>query len=133
MQTQRAVTVSAIDTIILDDNQFDRVRLKRFLRDLAMPVVIREADCLRAFKNIVNKQYFDLAFVDYDLPDGTGSDALKYLIETRPTPTIMITGNTSPYIQDTARRYGCLEQMNKSRLSSSSLSLASKTKNFRFP
>ncbi len=123
MQTMQAELEAATNIVVLDDSYFDRARLKRVLRKLAVPITIREADSLRAFKRIVEESLFDLAFVDYDLPDGTGLDALKCLRETQSTPAIMVTGNTASYIQEFAKRDGCAEIILKPSLSETSLRL----------
>ena len=64
---------------------------------------IREAEYLQAAEAAANDEEFDLAVLDYDLPDGTGHDLIRILHRSplnSQISIVMITGNNSVRISE---------------------------------
>ncbi|MEE4189871.1 MAG: response regulator [Roseobacter sp.] len=68
--------------LLLDDNRFDRVRIRRFCSQIALPIELEEAATLDAFAGKLSDQVFDLYILDCRLPLGSGFDALR-LVQSR--------------------------------------------------
>ncbi|MEO0370668.1 MAG: response regulator [Pseudomonadota bacterium] len=88
------------EILILDDSEFDRARLKKYLSQLTGSLNITEAADLTSFERLAREKRYDLVFVDYTLPDCDGLEALQAwnaVANTDHAYLVMITGydNTS--------------------------------------
>ena len=88
----------AIQCLILDDSIFDQRRIARALKRTALNVETYEVASLDAFSAALQFGKYDVLFVDFRLPEGSGFDALKTLARTangqRPK-VIWVTGDVS--------------------------------------
>lgn len=106
--------------LVLDDQRFDRHKLARLCNSLPMHVEITNADSLAAMNALLDAASFDLIFVDYNLPDGSGLDALERI---RLSPrncnaaSIMVTGAEGEEIALDAMARGCTDFLTKDELS----------------
>ena len=95
--------------LLVDDDQVDRMSIKRLLKKSKLDVEITEAetglDALEALQN-GNELEFDLVLLDYQLPDMNGFDVLKRLSNGLfgATAIIFLTGQ-----EDEALAARCLE------------------------
>lgn len=110
-----------IKILILDDDSFDRKRLRRWF-ELAEPrgVHLSEAVCLGSFSERLDAETFDLVLVDFALSDGTGLDAMQKLRTcTRNVGaySVMISGREDQGLRDTSLMQGCDAFITKSDLS----------------
>ena len=111
---------SHISVLVLDDQRFDRHKLGRLCATLPTHAEILNADSLAALNALLDATTFDLIFVDYNLPDGSGLDALERI---RMSPrncnaaSIMITGADGEEIALDAMSRGCADFITKHELS----------------
>lgn len=108
-----------LNVLILEDVELDRWRLRRYCGRSGLKVAVFEADTLARFRRHLDERRFDIAFVDYFLPEGNGFDALEVLcahrgqVGARP---IMITGLERDGLAAEARRFRCAACLNKGEL-----------------
>lgn len=117
-------TNNTINALILDDDKFDRAKIRRLFNMAGLPFVLNEADTLKSLKQSLDAMEFDVVLIDYNLTYGTGLDALK-LIQRHPknanAATIMITGDDRSTIAVEAMKTGCKDYVTKSELSAGEL------------
>ena len=105
--------------LVLDDERFDRHRIARLCSGLKTRFDVSDAASLRELSAILETDSFDLIFVDYSLPDGTGLEALE-LIRLSPrnctAATILITGIAREDIAIAAMDAGCSDYIPKEAL-----------------
>lgn len=105
--------------LILDDERFDRHRLQRLCSTLPQAIELATADCLAALAQHLEGAQFDLIFVDHNLPDGNGMDALE-MIRLCPrnctAATVMITGRARGVLEQEAADQGCAAFLSKDEL-----------------
>lgn len=76
----RSATVSPMRVLVLDDDAFDRKRMRRWIeRSAGTSVRLHEAFDLVSFSAEIALHTFDLVILDYGLTDGTGLDAVRTL------------------------------------------------------
>ena len=116
-----------ISVLILDDQRFDRHRLARLCSGLPLQTDIANADSLAALAAMLETTTFDLIFVDYNLPDGSGLDALESIQHSprnSAAASIMVTGHAEESIALGAMERGCADYITKDELSPSSFTRA---------
>lgn len=117
----------AMPMLVLDDERFDRHRVARLCSGLDFPCHIRNATNLADFAALLDSEAFDLILLDYQLPDGTGLDALE-MVRLSPrnvnAPTIMITGQGQDRLAESARAKGCAGYLTKDALTTANFQRA---------
>ncbi|OAN80183.1 hypothetical protein A8B78_11150 [Jannaschia sp. EhC01] len=106
--------------LIVDDQRFDRRRLARFCRDMDFETDLFEADCLESMGTQLATHKFDLILMDYNLPDGSGLQALEGIRmspKNRHAAVIMITGQDQSETAIEAMKRGCSDYITKNALS----------------
>lgn len=106
--------------LILDDSAFDRARIRCVINVAHIRCLILEVDSLAALDEVLGCETFDIANLDFDLPDGTGQDALRRIRaceRNSQSVSVMVTGNDTPHIARGALRFGCSSCLLKSDLS----------------
>ncbi len=80
--------------LIVDDDEIDRMAVKRSLKSSALNIKIEEAKSAIECISILKCEQFDCVFLDYLLPDGDGLTTLKSLRAAEiNVPVIMLTGH----------------------------------------
>lgn len=105
--------------LLVDDQRFDRTRLRRLIATLEFATHVVEADCLETMGTMLEADTFDLIFLDYNLPDGTGLqalDAVSLSSKNKNAATIMITGDGQNEIAIEALKRGCCDYVTKDDL-----------------
>ena len=113
--------------LILDDERFDRHRLQRLSSGLPVAMEVATADSLATLAPLLESANFDLIFVDFNLPDGSGLDALD-MIRLCPrnctAATVMVSGFNQIDVIEKARAGGCFQFLSKDDLSSTNFAKA---------
>ena len=68
------------NVLFLDDQEADRMRLRRFLRKAGLEFQDFEAHDLTSFREQLDQHSMDIVFIDYHLEMENGLDALRHLI-----------------------------------------------------
>ena len=115
----------SVAILILDDERFDRHRLARLCSGLEMQTAVTYATCLLQLDDCLSRTAFNLIFIDHNLPDGTGIDALS-AIRLSPrncnSAVIMVTGQGQDDTALAAIKGGCSDYITKDELNAASFS-----------
>lgn len=109
--------------LVVDDQRFDRTRLRRLIKELEFETHVVEADRLETMGSMLQRDKFDLILIDYNLPDGNGLmalDAIRLDPKNRQAATIMIAGDGQNEIAIEALKRGCSDYITKDDLSATS-------------
>lgn len=118
------ITRNTLTALVLDDDQFDRMRVRRLFREAGIPFYLDEADTLDTLKQVLDREDFDVILVDYNLAKSNGIQALE-MVRNHPrnskAATIMITSDDQSDVAVRAIKSGCSDYISKSQLSVSTL------------
>ena len=109
--------------LIVEDQRFDRTRLKRLIAELEFETQVAEADRLETMGKQLQLGKYDLVLMDYNLPDGNGLqalDAIRLDPQSRNAAIIMVTSEGQTEIAIEALKRGCSDYITKDDLSSAS-------------
>ena len=79
------VAPSDISILILDDNQFDRKRIRRMFESIGSGFHLSEVESLDALSLNLDSKDFDVVLIDFQLPQGDGLEALAQIQRECPT------------------------------------------------
>ncbi len=117
-----------LNILIVDDDDVDRMAVRRALGKTGLEPVIEEAGTCAAALEALHKGSFDCALFDYLLPDG---DGLKLLRDTRAanilTPVVMLTGQRDERLIVELIRAGAADYLSKNELNGETLGHAVQT------
>ncbi len=85
-----------MNILILDDSNFDRLRIRREIQSAGWVADVDEITCLCNLKPRLLEKRYDFVVIDYYLPDGTGEDALDILQRDKlnsDATAVLISGN----------------------------------------
>jgi two-component system sensor histidine kinase/response regulator len=63
--------------LVVDDDEVDRMLVKRTLKQTHPQITVIEAEDCRSALALIQQQPFDCAFIDYNLPDGNGVELVS--------------------------------------------------------
>ncbi len=107
----RRVTVIG-NLLLVEDDPLIRRSVSMHLR--AAGHRVREADSLQAAKALLPTEAFDVAVLDWRLPDGTGFDVMAALEEAQPgVPSLIVTSHASVDLAVEAMRRGAFTYVSK--------------------
>lgn len=118
---------AAVPVLILEDERFDRHRLARMCSALDFPCEINTATTLGSFSAEIEGAPFGLILLDYELPDGTGIEAMEMVrtcARNLNAPTLMISGQNLPDLMNAAISAGCSGYLSKDALTKEAFSSA---------
>ncbi len=101
---------SGLDILILDDNEIDRIRLRRYLDQAGVTASIIDCSSVENFSNALDHTFFDAVLIDYRLGANTGIEAVNLLRQSRAqrkAAAIMVTGDHRIDLAVEAMRMGC--------------------------
>lgn len=110
----------ALEILVLDDMETDRMRLKRLCSRAGLTFRATEASNLVEMRNELSAKAFDVIFLDYALGIGTGLDAIELVkSESEQNSAVMIMVSTLDDLELAlqAMRLGCADYINKEELS----------------
>lgn len=108
-----------LNAVVLDDNSFDRRRLKRMAERTGLAITFTDAHSLKRLEARLDDGRFDLVFLDYRLPEGDGLEALRMVRShpgSRDAAAIMVSGTAEPEVAAAAMKSGCQDYLAKDRL-----------------
>lgn len=110
------IVPSDINVLIVDDNQFDRVRIRRMFENIGFSCQLSEVDGLEALAGNLDTQEFDIVLIDFQLPQGDGIEVLKKIQEhelNHDAVTVMIAGDDQSQVAVRAMKNGCKDYIAK--------------------
>lgn len=111
--------------LIVDDDQVDRMAVRRHLAVLSAGVTMDEADGVLAAIDRLAAERFDCVLLDYNLPDGDGLTFLRGMRTAGlDVPVVMLTGQDDAEVARDLILAGAAVYLPKSRLSSGELHAA---------
>lgn len=109
--------------LVVDDDEVDRMAVRRVLRDTGLETDVREARNVESAREALRAGSFDCALVDYWLPDGEGVDVLHVAGEEEVTvPVIMLTGQGDEDLAVDLMKQGARDYIPKNALTAGRLS-----------
>jgi len=108
--------------LIVDDDDVDRMAVRRALKSAAVEADIEEAISAGTALEALRNQNFDCALFDYMLPDGDGLSLLRATREAGVTiPVVMLTGQRDERLIVELLRAGASDYLSKADLNGESL------------
>lgn len=108
-----------IRALLLDDNNFDRARIKRLSDKTNLSIQMDEVDSIAQLDEAVATENYDLILIDYRLPVGDGMQALNHVLQNdlnKDAGKIMITGDGARRTAIEAMRGGCHDFLTKEEM-----------------
>jgi CheY-like chemotaxis protein len=104
--------------LVVDDDDTDRLSIRRGLRHAGFQIDIVEILDGRTAVEVLKSQHFDVAFLDYRLPDGDGLTVLKEVRAANiKTPIIAFTAFGSEHIAVELMKAGATDYLRKNEVS----------------
>jgi len=114
--------------LIVDDDDVDRMAVRRALGKSGLQVNIEEASSCKETLKLLRSSDFDCALFDYMLPDGDGLSLLRDIrTEDISTPVVMLTGQRDERLIVELLRAGAFDYLSKNELSGENLGHAVQT------
>lgn len=114
------MTGGKLRLLIADDDDGDRMQLRRLIRACGLVCEIDEALDLNEAEAACASRAYDCAIIDYRMPGGNGLKGIVALRERHPhLPIIMVTGQGDELIATEAIKLGAADYVPKSQLSES--------------
>lgn len=110
---------SVASILIVDDQLFDRSRLRRMCGNLGFTTHIDEAESISAMRDRLKKDRFDLILLDHHLTDGTGLECVDIIRADTvncDAATVMVTGTKQAEVAVQAFKLGIDNYLNKEEL-----------------
>jgi HD-GYP domain-containing protein (c-di-GMP phosphodiesterase class II)/FixJ family two-component response regulator len=96
--------------LLLDDDEVDRMAISRYIQREDLPYEVDMVTSISEARQKLRDNKYDLALLDYLLPDGKGLDLLKAATE---VPVIFVTGSGDENIAVQALRGGAYDYLIK--------------------
>jgi DNA-binding NarL/FixJ family response regulator len=102
--------------LVVDDDQVDRMAVRRLLADASDEVTVEEADGVLAAIEALAAAPFDCVVLDYNLPDGDGLTFLRGLRTAGLTvPVVILTGQDDDEVARDLMEAGAAAYLPKAR------------------
>jgi signal transduction histidine kinase len=107
-----------LNILIVDDDEVDRMIVRRALKNAGILTKIYEAETGESAIAAIQIQPFDCIFLDYRLPDGDGLELVQTIREQNITsPLIVLTGQGDEQIAVDLMKAGASDYLIKSKIS----------------
>ena len=115
-----------LQILYIEDDDLDRMIMKRALNSSGLPVELRFAENIDAGREATQGVEYDCIFLDYNLPGGTGLELLKVIRASgNNSPIIIVTSQGDEKIAVEAMKNGANDYIPKSFLSADGLAKSS--------
>lgn len=92
---------NAVRILLVEDNTGDALLLNELLEESPFSWVVKTTDRLAAALSILKEENFDLMMMDLSLPDSSGEETLRRVLEMEPgMPVIVLSGSPPEKMQD---------------------------------
>jgi signal transduction histidine kinase len=108
--------------LLVDDDEVDRMAVRRALRNSELAVEITEATTPKCARNLMQSKAFDCVLLDFRLPEQNGLSLVRQLRQAGVgIPIIVLTGQGDEQIAVDLMKAGASDYMVKTRVSADSL------------
>ncbi|HUS55848.1 MAG TPA: response regulator [Thermohalobaculum sp.] len=119
-QAEDVIGAKPITCLLIDDNQYDRQRVRRISEQTTLELSFNEVSSLDEALDVLRVQDFDVILLDQNLPDGDGIVAAALLrkhLGGQTPPIIMVSGSVEAAMPARAFASGCSDYISKDGLS----------------
>jgi diguanylate cyclase (GGDEF)-like protein len=113
--------------LLIDDDEVDRMAVRRALKNSELTVEIEEASNAQSAISLFDESFFDCVLLDYRLPDTDGISVALDLLDRNKgpaVPIVMLTGEGNETVAVDAMKSGVQDYLPKSSLDSGNLARA---------
>ncbi len=111
-----------LKVLIVDDDEVDRIAVRRALKDVERQICFTEAKSYAEAIASLEKQTFDCIFIDYGLPDRDGLAIVKTIHKLNiASPIVVLTGQGDEQLAVKLMKSGVTDYLPKSQVSSKTL------------
>ncbi len=113
--------------LVVDDEDIDRMALRRMLEKSGLNVTLREAECAAEAFEIISKDPFDCVLLDYHLPDLDGAgifDFIEAMHKEKSPAVVFISGENNEGLARELLENGAVDFIDKDDLSAVGLKRA---------
>lgn len=113
-----------LKAVVLDDDLFDRARMRRFLERSGLQLEAVEAETLEDFERLLSTTTFDVLLIDFWLPNGNGFDAFDLHLQSaknQDTAAVLVSRRAEVSVAQKALERGFRAVIGKDELSSARL------------
>jgi signal transduction histidine kinase/FixJ family two-component response regulator len=104
--------------LVVDDDELDRMAVRRALKNMGMPLAIEEASDSATTLGLLEQTSIDCIFLDYQLPGADGLAVLRAIRERGLlTPVVMLTGQGDEQLAVALMKAGATDYLVKSAMS----------------
>lgn len=112
----------AVQILIVEDDEVDRMAVRRALRSDGNIEMFEAEDCRGAIALLREHPRIECVFIDYRLPDGNGLQLIEQLRSARiSVPLVVLTGQGDEQIAVDLMKAGASDYLSKDRLSPETL------------
>jgi signal transduction histidine kinase len=109
---------ASLNVLIVDDDEVDRMIVRRALKNAGIRAKIHEVETGEAASAALQTQLFDCVFLDYRLPDGDGLTLVRAIRAQKITsPLIVLTGQGDEQTAVDLMKAGASDYLAKSKIS----------------
>ena len=120
LNSQPDTPPAPIRALVLDDDAFDRSRIRRVTERSDLVIEVDEVPTIAEMSASIQTAPYDVILVDYNLTDGNGFDAIQRIRthdRSRDTAVIMVTGQGRGHLVADAFHSGCQDFIEKQDIS----------------
>jgi PAS domain S-box-containing protein len=111
-----------VKILIVDDDEVDRMAVKRSLKSAGVEMDWIEATTCETAQSFLHQETFDCIFLDYLLPDGNGLELVQQIRALGiATPIVVLTGQGDERIAVEVMKAGAFDYLPKSRITPENL------------
>ncbi|WP_310488246.1 ATP-binding protein [Chamaesiphon sp. VAR_69_metabat_338] len=111
-----------LQILIVDDDEIDRMAVRRALLKSGIPVEVAEAATCAEALILLETNCYDCAFFDYGLPDGNGLNLIRSACQLNVQhPLVVLTGQGDERIAVDLMKAGATDYLPKSQISTETL------------
>ena len=112
----------SLEILVIDDDEVDRMALKRALKATSFTLAVTEAIDAETALSKISELSFNCIFLDYNLPGKNGLDIIKQIrTEGFTTPIIVLTGQGNEQTAVELMKAGASDYLPKSKLSADAI------------
>ena len=122
-----AALMQPLHLLLVDDEDIDRMALRRMLEKSGLNVSLREAECAEEAFAAINSEQFDCILLDYHLPDLDGGGIFEFIEakqQEKAPAVVFVSGESNEGLARELIEHGAVDFIDKDDLSAAALKRA---------